>query len=35
MGAQREVARIESETGPEVGRRLSDEGVDVALITPT
>jgi D-proline reductase (dithiol) PrdB len=35
MGAQREVARIESETGPEVGRRLRDEGVDVALITPT
>jgi len=29
------VARIESETGPEVGRRLRDEGVDVALITPT
>ncbi len=35
MGAQREVARIEGETGPEVGRRLRDEGVDVALITPT
>jgi D-proline reductase (dithiol) PrdB len=35
MGAQREVARIESETGPEVGHRLRDEGVDVALITPT
>src|SRR5580765_1028528 len=35
MGAQREVARIESETGPEVGRRLREEGVDVALITPT
>jgi D-proline reductase (dithiol) PrdB len=35
MGAQREVARIEAETGPEVGRRLRDEGVDVALITPT
>jgi len=35
MGAQREVARIESETGPEVARRLRDEGVDVALITPT
>lgn len=35
MGAQREVARIEKETGPEVGRRLRDEGVDVVLITPT
>jgi len=35
MGAQREVARIEGETGPEVGRRLRDEGVDAALITPT
>jgi D-proline reductase (dithiol) PrdB len=35
MGAQREVVRIERETGPEVGRRLRDEGVDLALITPT
>ena len=35
MGAQREVARIESETGPEVGRRLREESVDAALITPT
>src|SRR5262245_6369333 len=35
MGAQREVARIEGETGPEVGRRLRDEGVDAALVTPT
>jgi D-proline reductase (dithiol) PrdB len=35
MGAQREVARIETETGPEVGRRLWEEGVDVALVTPT
>jgi D-proline reductase (dithiol) PrdB len=35
MGAQREIARIERETGPEVGRRLRDEGVDVALVTPT
>jgi hypothetical protein len=35
MGAQREVARIEQETGPEVGRRLREEGVDVVLITPT
>ena len=35
MGAQRDCARIESETGPEAARRLRDEGVDVALITPT
>ena len=35
MGAQREVARIERETGPEVARRLRAEGVDTALITPT
>ena len=35
MGAQREAGRIERETGPEVGRRLAAEGVDVALITPT
>lgn len=35
MGAQREVGRIERETGPEVGRRLRDEGVDLAFITPT
>jgi D-proline reductase (dithiol) PrdB len=35
MGAQRDVRRIHEETGPEVGRRLREEGVDVALITPT
>ena len=35
MGAQRDLARIQSETGPEVGRRLREEGVDAALITPT
>jgi D-proline reductase (dithiol) PrdB len=35
MGAQREVARIENETGPEVAGRLREEGVDVALVTPT
>lgn len=35
MGAQRDLARIEGETGPEVGRRLREEGVDAALITPT
>ena len=35
MGALRDVARLEGETGPEVGRRLREAGVDVALITPT
>jgi D-proline reductase (dithiol) PrdB len=35
MGAQRELARLDGETGPEVGRRLLSEGVDLALITPT
>ena len=35
MGAQRDVRRIHEETGPEVGRRLRQEGVDVALLTPT
>jgi D-proline reductase (dithiol) PrdB len=35
MGALRDAARIEGETGPAVGRRLHDEGADVALITPT
>jgi len=35
MGAQRELRRIQEETGPAVGRRLRDEGVDAALITPT
>jgi D-proline reductase (dithiol) PrdB len=35
MGAQRELKRIEQETGPEVGRRLREEGADAALITPT
>jgi D-proline reductase (dithiol) PrdB len=35
MGAQRDLKRIQEETGPEVGRRLRDERVDIALITPT
>jgi len=35
MGAQRDLKTIEAETGPEVGRRLREEGADVALITPT
>ena len=35
MGALRDAPRIESETGPAVGRRLVEEGVDAALVTPT
>ena len=35
MGAQRELRRIQEETGPEVGRRLRDAGIEAALITPT
>jgi hypothetical protein len=35
MGAQRDVKRIEQETGPEVGRLLREAGVEAALITPT
>jgi D-proline reductase (dithiol) PrdB len=35
MGALRETAKIENETGPELARRLVGEGTDVALITPT
>jgi len=35
MGAQRDVGRIEGETGPEAARRLRAEGVDVAFLTPT
>jgi D-proline reductase (dithiol) PrdB len=35
MGALRDAARIQSETGPEVARRLVEDGVDAALITPT
>jgi D-proline reductase (dithiol) PrdB len=35
MGALRDLPRVEAETGPEIGRRLRDEGVDAVLITPT
>lgn len=35
MGALRDLRRIQEDTGPEVGRRLRDEGVDAVLITPT
>ena len=35
MGALRETAKLETETGPEIARRLIDEGTEVALLTPT
>ena len=35
MGALRDTARIEAETGPDLGRRLLEDGTDVVLITPT
>jgi hypothetical protein len=35
MGAQRDLARIGAETGPEVGKRLRDDGVDAVVMTPT
>ena len=35
MGAQRDLVRLEGETGPEVARRLRDESVDATLLTPT
>ena len=35
MGALRDVAKLEGETGPDVARRLRDDGADVAILTPT
>ena len=35
MGAHRDPKRIVEETGPEVARKLLDEGVDAVLLTPT
>jgi D-proline reductase (dithiol) PrdB len=35
MGALRDTAKVESETGPEVARRLCEDGADAVLITPT
>jgi D-proline reductase (dithiol) PrdB len=35
MGALRDTARIESETGPDLAQRLRDDGTDAVLITPT
>ena len=34
MGALRDVARLEGETGPDVARRLREDGADIALLTP-
>jgi D-proline reductase (dithiol) PrdB len=35
MGALRDVARLEGESGPDVARRLCADGAEVALLTPT
>jgi D-proline reductase (dithiol) PrdB len=35
MGAQRELSRIEGETGPDVARRLREDGADIVVMTPT
>jgi D-proline reductase (dithiol) PrdB len=35
MGALRDTPKLETETGPDVARRLREDGTDVALITPT
>ena len=35
MGALRDPSKVYSETGPEVARKMLDEGVEVALLTPT
>ena len=35
MGALRDASEVVERTGPEVARRLVDEGVEVAFLTPT
>jgi D-proline reductase (dithiol) PrdB len=35
MGGLRDTARLENETGPEIAGKLTHEGAEVALITPT
>lgn len=35
MGALRDVTKVIEQTGPEVARRMVDDGVEVALLTPT
>ena len=35
MGALRDTARVYNETGPEVAKKMLDEGVEVVFLTPT
>ncbi len=35
MGALRDSSKVYTETGPEVARKMLDEGVEVVLLTPT
>lgn len=35
MGALRDTTKVVNETGPEVARKMLDEGVDVVFLTPT
>ena len=35
MGALRDVAKLEGESGPEVARRLREDGAEAVLLTPT
>ena len=35
MGALRDSSKVYTETGPEVARKMLDEGVDVVMLTPT
>ena len=35
MGALRDTSRVYSETGPEVARKMKDDGVEVVFLTPT
>ena len=35
MGAIRDATKLSNETGPEVARRMLDEGVEVVFLTPT
>ena len=35
MGALRDSSKVYNETGPEVARKMLDEGVEVVLLTPT
>lgn len=35
MGALRDASKVIADTGPEVARRMKEEGVDIAFLTPT